>query len=242
MIFNQAIGAFRIEDEREGEVGRGFGSSHGIKGEAGSGGEALLGAGQAGRAGRQVFENRVGQGEGGGREGFEDGVERRALVGGRNDLRKHLAIAADVVAIVESADFFRSGFSLIAMEEVERDEGVLKLGEGHALLDGVGSEARESGGADLEDAVELGGGIGAVIPKVRVRVGGAEGAGVFVGDEDEAGLFGVGEDFVEGGGILDGVAVAVEFAIAVVDGDLIPRCRWRRGRRGRDRGRRWGRG
>ena len=108
------------------------------------------------------------------------------------------------------------------MEEVEGDEGVFELSEGHALLDGVGPEADEGGGADLEGAVQLGGGIGAVIPQVRVGVSGAEWAGIFVGDVDEAGLLRVRKDFVEGSGIFDGLAVVVKLAIAVVDGDLIP--------------------
>jgi hypothetical protein len=57
----------------------------------------------------------------------------------------------------------------------------------------------------VEDAVELGGGIGAVVPEVVDGAGGAEGAGVFVGDEDHAGLVGVGEDLVERGGSSTGL-------------------------------------
>jgi hypothetical protein len=41
-----------------------------------------------------------------------------------------------------------------------------------------------NGGADGHDAVEFVGGIGAVVPEVRG--GRRRGAGVFVGDEDEA--------------------------------------------------------
>ncbi len=68
------------------------------------------------------------------------------------------------------------------MEEVEGDEGVFELGHGGAGGDGVFVEACEGCGADGQDAIELGGGVGAVVPEMGVRVRAAEGSGVFVGD------------------------------------------------------------
>ena len=91
------------------------------------------------------------------------------------------------------------------MEEIEGNEGVFKLGHGGAGLDGVFAEAGEGGCADGQDAVEFGGGIGAVVPEVGVGVGAAEGAGVFVGDEDEAALLAGFEDVVEGGWVFGGL-------------------------------------
>ena len=35
-----------------------------------------------------------------------------------------MAVAAEVVAVVEAADFFDGGLGLIAVEEVEGDQGV----------------------------------------------------------------------------------------------------------------------
>ncbi len=66
------------------------------------------------------------------------------------------------------------------------------------------------------------GGVGAVVPEMGVGVRAAEGAGVFVGDVDEAGFLGGFEDGVEGGGVFGWFACCVEFAVAVVDGDFVP--------------------
>ena len=85
------------------------------------------------------------------------------------------------------------------MEEIEGNEGVFKLGHGGAGLDGVFAEAGEGGFADGQDTLQLCCGIGAVVPEVGVGVGAAEGAGVCVGDEDEAALLAGFEDVVEGG-------------------------------------------
>ena len=77
-------------------------------------------------------------------------------------------------------------------------------------------------------------GVGAVVPQVRVGVRAGEGAGVFVGDEEQAGFFGGGEDFVEGFML---VGAGGELAVAVVDGDLVPDPDVLTGRRGRGLGR-----
>ena len=95
-----------------------------------------------------------------------------------------------LIAVVEAADFFDGGFGLVAVQQVEGDERVFKLGQGRAGGDGVLAEALEGGGADGEDAVEFVGGVGAVVPEMGVGVRAAEGARVFVGDVDEAGLLG----------------------------------------------------
>ena len=50
-------------------------------------------------------------------------------------------------------------------------------------------------------------------------VGGAEGAGVLIGDENLAGVVGGEEDSCEGGG---DVRVGRELAVAVVNGDFVP--------------------
>src|SRR5260370_42037022 len=53
-------------------------------------------------------------------------------------------------------------------------------------------------------------------------MGAGEGAGVFVGDVDEAGFLGGVENGIQGGGGFGGFFVRIEFAVAVVDGDLVP--------------------
>jgi hypothetical protein len=55
-----------------------------------------------------------------------------------------------------------------------------------------------------------------------VWLGRAEGASVFVGDVELAGVVGVGEDLGQGGGVFGGFVVGVELAVAVVDGDFVP--------------------
>ena len=152
------------------------------------GGEGFLGAGVAGWDGREDFEEGFGEGEGLGGEGFEDGGEGFLLLVGGDDGGIGLTVAAQVVAVVQAADDFDGGFRLVAVEEEEGDEGVFKLRHGGAGADGVFAELLEGGGAYGEDAVEFGGGVWAVVPEVGVGVGGAEGAGVFVGDEELAGV------------------------------------------------------
>ena len=155
---------------------------------------------------------------------FEDRVEGVLLVCGGDDGRAGLAVAAHLVAVIEAADELDGGLGLVAVQQVERDEGVLKLGDAGAVADAVRAEASEGGGADGDDAVELVGGVCAVVPQVGVGVGAAEGTGVLVGDVDEAGGFGFLEDGFEGGGVFNGSAVVVELAVAVVDGDLVPQA------------------
>ena len=181
-----------------------FGGGDGVEGEAGVRGEGFAGALEAGGTGWKDLEERFGEREGFGGEGFENGGEGFFLFCGRDDCWVDLAVSAEVVAVVEAADFFRCGFGLVALEEVEGDEGVFELGEWSALGDGVFAEALEGGGADGHDAIEFVGGVGAVVPEMGVRVCAAEGAGVFVGDVDEAGLFTCCEDGVEGGGVFGG--------------------------------------
>jgi hypothetical protein len=139
-----------------------------------------------------------------GGEGFQDGSESFFLLRRRDDSGVDLAVAAEVVAVVETADFFRCGFGLITLEEVQGDERVFELGEWRALGDGVFAEALEGGGADGHNPIEFVGGVGAVVPEMGVGVCSAEGTGVFVGDEDEAGLLTCCEDGIEGGGVLGG--------------------------------------
>ena len=187
---------------------------------------------------RKNLEERLGQGEGLGRESFEDGGEGFLLLGGRDDLGVGLAVAAEVVAVVEAADFLDGGFGLVAVEEVERDERVFELGHRSAGGDGVLAEALEGGGADGQDAVEFVGGIGAVVPEVRVGMRAAEGAGVFVGDVDEAGLLRLAvENGVEGGGVFAWVSCSSRTHDSRSRWRPCPRCRcWRR-----SFGRGWGR-
>ncbi len=170
------------------EVGCGFCGGDGVECQAGFRRERLARAGKSWRTGRKNLEERFGQGEGFRRESFEDGVEGFFLFGGRDDLRVGLVVAAEVVAIVKAADLFDGGFGLVAMEEIEGNEGVFELRHRSALFDGVFAEASEAGGPDGQDAVEFVSRIGAVVPEVGVGVGSAEGTGVFVGDVDEAGL------------------------------------------------------
>jgi hypothetical protein len=67
-----------------------------------------------------------GKGEGFGFEGFEDGGEGFFLGFGGDDGGFELAVAAEVVAVVEAADLFGGGFGLVAFEQVEGDEGVFE--------------------------------------------------------------------------------------------------------------------
>ena len=53
-------------------------------------------------------------------------------------------------------------------------------------------------------------------------MGAAEWTGVFIGDEDEASLFTCGKNGVERGRVFNGFIGFIEFAVAVVDGDLVP--------------------
>jgi hypothetical protein len=104
--------------ERACGTGRGLGGGDGVKGEAGLGGERFLRAAEAGWSRRKDLEDCLRQREGFGREGFEDCGESFFLVGGRDDLRVGLAVAAQVVAVVEAADLFARSFSLVALKEV----------------------------------------------------------------------------------------------------------------------------
>ena len=97
------------------------------------------------------------------------------------------AVAALVVAVVEAADLLDGGFGLIAVKEIDRDERVLELRHRRAGLDDVWAEVLERGCAHFENACEFGGRVGAIVPEVRVWLSGAEGARVFVGDEELAG-------------------------------------------------------
>ncbi len=106
VVLDEARGASGVEEEGEGEVGGGLGGGDGVEGEAGVRGEGLACALEAGWARRKDLEERLGEGEGFGREGFEDGGEGFLLVGGGDDCGVGLAVAAEVVAVVEAADFF----------------------------------------------------------------------------------------------------------------------------------------
>ena len=59
-----------------------------------------------------------------------------AIVGGtaRNLIE---TVAAEIVAIVEPADFLDSGLSLVAVKEVKRNQGLLQLSHRRARLDRV---------------------------------------------------------------------------------------------------------
>ncbi len=159
--------------------------------------EGLAGARKAGRHGRQDGQEGLGKREGVWAQRLEDSVEGFLLLGGVYDFWFGQAVAAQVVAIIEAADFLNGGFSLIAVEEVEGHESFLELSHGRAGLDGGLSEVFERGGANGEYAVEFGRGVGAVIPEMGEGTGGAERACIFVGEKDLAYLVGVSEDFVE---------------------------------------------
>ena len=148
MVLDEAGGAGGVEEDVECEVGGGLGGGDGVEGEAGLGGEGFLGARVAGRDRGKEFEEGFGEGEGVGGEGLKDGGEGFLLGFGRDDFGEGLPVATEVVAVVETGDFLDGGFGLVAVEEVERDEGVFKLGERGAGLDGVLAEVFEGGGAD----------------------------------------------------------------------------------------------
>ena len=219
VVLDKARGAGWVEQDLEGEVGGGLGGGDRVEGEAGLGREGFSGAAQGWGARRQNLQERLGQSEGLGGERLEDGGDGLVLLGEGDDLGVDLIVAAKLVTVVEAADDLNGGFGLVSVEEVERDERVLKLGHGHARPDGVLTEAGEGGGADGEDAVELVGGVGAVVPEVRVRLRGAERAGVLVGDVDDAGFLAGGKDLVQ----LDFLVRARgKLAVTVIDGGLVP--------------------
>ena len=176
MVFDETRGAGRVDKESEREVGGRFGGGDGVEGEAGVRGEGFAGALEAWGTWWQDLEQRFWERQGFGREGFENSGEGLFLFCGRDDGGVDLAVAAEVVTVVEAADLFGRGFGLVALEEVKGDEGVFQLRDGSALGDGVFAEAFESGGADCHYPIEFVGGVGAVVPEVRVWVGAAEGA------------------------------------------------------------------
>jgi hypothetical protein len=135
VVLDEAGGAGWVKENLEGEVGGGLGGGDGVEGEAGFGGEGLLGAGIARGNRRKDLEERFGEREGFGGEGLEDGGEGLLLGLGSDDLGGGLAVAAFIVAVVEAADLFDGGLGLVAMEEVERNEGVFELGERGTGLD-----------------------------------------------------------------------------------------------------------
>ncbi len=108
--------------------------------------------GSPGGRGGRMREEGFGEGEGGGLERYEDGGEGFLLLVVGDDFGVGLVVAAELVAVVEAADFLDGGFGLIAVQEIERDERVFELGERRAGGDGVFAEALEGGGADGEDA------------------------------------------------------------------------------------------
>ncbi len=219
VVLDEAGGAGGLKEEGGGEVGRGFDGGEGVKGEAGVAGEGLAGVGVAGGTRGELGEEGVGQGQGFRGQGLEDGGEGLALLAGGDGAGDEGLVATDGVTVVDAADELGGGFGLVAVEEIEGDEGVFELGHGLAGLDDVWSEAGEGGLADGEDAGELGCGVGAVVPEVGVGVGGAEGAGVFVGDVAEAGGFVLAEEGVEGFGF---VGAGSELGVAETDGGLVP--------------------
>jgi hypothetical protein len=112
----QARGALRIEKNRQGQVGGGFRRGDRIERETGRGGQRFARAFQPGWAGRKQLQQRFGQGEKFRRQGLEHGGESLALLAGCDDAGIHLTVAAQLVAVVEAADFLGCGFRLITVQ------------------------------------------------------------------------------------------------------------------------------
>ena len=219
VVLDEAGGAGWLKEEGCGEVRGGFNGAERVKGEAGVSGEGLTGGGEAGGTRGELGEEAVGQGKSLRREGLEDGGEGLALLVRWDGAGDEGGVSTDGVAVVEAADELGGGFGLIAMKEIEGDEGVFELGHWLAGLDSCLTEAGESGLADGEDAGELGDGVGAVVPEVSVRMGGAEGAGVFVGDVAEAGGLVLAKEGVEGFGFID---AGSELGVSEADSGFVP--------------------
>ncbi len=94
------------------------------------------------------------------------------------------------------------------------------------------------GGANLQDARQFIGRIGAIVPKMRKRVRAARRPRIFVGDVDESGFCRIAQDGVESRAFASMIG---ELAIAVVDRRPCPRVRYSRRTLKTDRARRSGR-
>lgn len=93
------------------------------------------------------------------------------------------------------------------MQQVKRNQRVFELGERLSGTDRGDAEAPQGGFADGENAVELVGGVLAVVPQMCVWVRAAERSAVCVGDEVEVAFQGIGEDLLVVAGRLDRVRV-----------------------------------
>ncbi len=139
---------------------------------------------------------------------------------GGDDLRIGLGISAKLIPVIESADLLYRRFSLIAVQQIERDERVFQLREWCPGADGIDAEALKTRRTNVEDAIQLIRGVSPVIPQVRVWMRAAQRTRVFIGDEDKPRLLGVGENFVEGSGVFMRLALSIELAVSVINGDL----------------------
>jgi hypothetical protein len=97
-----------------------------------------------------------------------------------------LAVALHGVGVVQAAQRLGGGFHLVALQQVDGHQHFFQ--PGHRLAGGQGF-FRETGqklAAHVQEAVQLVGGVRAVVPEVRRGVGAPGRAGVSVGDEHVA--------------------------------------------------------
>ena len=118
---------------------------------------------------------------------------------------QHLAVLADqrphALAIVQRRALLDLDLGIFRGAAERPEGGGFRLEGDRIILPQAGGDHPA---VKIDDAVELVGRAGAVVPEMRVGVSAAEGTGIGVGDEDEAALLGGFEDVVEGSGVFGG--------------------------------------
>ena len=121
-----------------------------------------------------------------GESDVQDRRQRPPLRRAVHRLRGGLAVAAQGIGVLETADDLGGGLQLVAVMEVERDQDLLEQGERLARGDVVLAEMGEPDAAHRQLVAQALGGVRAVVPEVGDRARRALGAGVLVGEEDQS--------------------------------------------------------
>src|SRR5215831_9969135 len=93
------------------------------------------------------------------------------------------AVSAQIVTVVKTANLFDRSLRLIAVIEIERDKSFFQFSHRRAWLDSVFAEVLQRRCANREYPVEFGGGIVAVVPKVRARMSRSQWPCIFIRNE-----------------------------------------------------------
>ena len=141
------------------------------------------------------------------------------LFGRGHRLHRRLTIAAQRIDIALATERFRSRVDLIAVIQVQRHQRFLDAGQRPAAPDRVLAEARQRRLAHGHHAAQFGGVVAPVVPEADIGMGGAGGSRIFIGEKADALRLSLAQDAGERCGF---IAAGREFAIAVVDRDLVP--------------------